>query len=137
MPKPNFTEIHSPMLFTHGPRKNIHKFLVIDNCAETVQKWCMAIRFAPIGDGVALKSVAHPKGAGLKRGRPTKERSAAAKAALEMIEIELQTSGTPLRVGRPRVEDRAKTLEATKPWLALGMSRRTWFARRKADREGK
>jgi hypothetical protein len=27
--------------------------------------------------------------------------------------------------GRPRIEDRAKTIEARKPWLKLGMSRRT------------
>lgn len=32
--------------------------------------------------------------------------------------------------GRPRLEDRDKTIEATKPWLASGMSRRTWFDRK-------
>ena len=32
--------------------------------------------------------------------------------------------------GRPRLEDRAKTLAATKPWAAAGMSRRTWYRRR-------
>jgi hypothetical protein len=32
--------------------------------------------------------------------------------------------------GRPRIEDRDKTLNATKPWAALGMSRRTWYRRR-------
>ena len=36
--------------------------------------------------------------------------------------------------GRPRLEDAASTLEATRPWDALGMSRRTWYRRQK---EGK
>lgn len=39
-----------------------------------------------------------------------------------------------LRRGRPRVEDREKTLAATRPWEAAGVSRRTWFRRQK---EGK
>ena len=38
--------------------------------------------------------------------------------------------------GRPRIEDRAKTIEARKPWLKLGMSRRTWY-RRQAERRAK
>ena len=37
--------------------------------------------------------------------------------------------------GRPRIEDRSKTNEAAKPWLKLGMSRRTWYARQKEKRE--
>ena len=32
--------------------------------------------------------------------------------------------------GRPRLEDVAKTLTAVKPWVAAGMSRRTWYRRR-------
>lgn len=35
------------------------------------------------------------------------------------------------RRGRPRIEDIDKTLAATRPWEALGMSRRTWYARKK------
>jgi hypothetical protein len=35
--------------------------------------------------------------------------------------------------GRPRIEDRAKTIEAKKPWLKLGMSRRTSY-RRQAEK---
>ena len=31
------------------------------------------------------------------------------------------------RKGRPRIEDRANTNEAKKPWLKLRMSRRTWY----------
>jgi len=32
--------------------------------------------------------------------------------------------------GRTRIEDRAKTIEAGKPWLKLEMSRRTWHRRK-------
>ena len=38
--------------------------------------------------------------------------------------------------GRPRIEDRAKTIEARQPWLKLGMSRRTWY-RRQAEKRAK
>jgi hypothetical protein len=38
------------------------------------------------------------------------------------------------RPGGVRIEDRGKTLAATKPWVALGMSRRTWFYRQAKDR---
>jgi hypothetical protein len=38
------------------------------------------------------------------------------------------------RRGRARIENRANTLEATKPWVAAGMSRRTWFNRRAEER---
>lgn len=41
------------------------------------------------------------------------------------------------KVGRPRVEDKDKTLEATKPWLALDMSRATWFDRKRKRKEEK
>ena len=37
------------------------------------------------------------------------------------------------KTGRPRIEDRAKTIEAKKPWLKLEMSRRTWY-RRQAEK---
>jgi hypothetical protein len=33
------------------------------------------------------------------------------------------------KTGRPRIEDIGKTNEAKKPWLKLGMSRRTWYYR--------
>ena len=32
--------------------------------------------------------------------------------------------------GRPLDVDKAKTLMATKPWVAAGLSRRTWYRRR-------
>lgn len=39
--------------------------------------------------------------------------------------------------GRPRIEDRARTIEAKKPWLKLGMSRRTWYRRRAEQCKGR
>ena len=41
------------------------------------------------------------------------------------------------KVGRPRIEDQDKTLAATKPWLALGMSRATWYNRQAEQRKAK
>ena len=41
----------------------------------------------------------------------------------------------PRKTGRPRIEDRAKTIEARKPWLKLEMSR-TWY-RRQAEKRAK
>jgi hypothetical protein len=39
--------------------------------------------------------------------------------------------------GRPRIEDRARTIEVLKPWLKLGMSRRTWYRRQAEKRKGR
>jgi hypothetical protein len=41
-----------------------------------------------------------------------------------------------VKKGRPRIEDRAKTIEAKKPWLKLEMSRRTWY-RRQAEKRSR
>jgi hypothetical protein len=41
------------------------------------------------------------------------------------------------RKGRPRIEDRAKTIEARAPWLKLGMSRRTWYRRQAEQRRNR
>jgi hypothetical protein len=41
------------------------------------------------------------------------------------------------RKGRPRIEDRARTIEARQPWLKLGMSRRTWYRRQAEKRKGR
>ena len=54
---------------------------------------------------------------------------------------EIETAGhcgvrPPAKRGRPRIEDRAKTTEAKKPWLKLGMSRRTWY-RHQAEKRAK
>ena len=35
------------------------------------------------------------------------------------------------KVGRPRIEDRGKTLTDLKPWAAAGISRASWYRRRK------
>ena len=43
---------------------------------------------------------------------------------------------TPKR-GRPRIEERARTIEARKPWLKLEMSRRTWYRRQAEKRSGR
>jgi hypothetical protein len=40
------------------------------------------------------------------------------------------------RKGRPRLEEAAKTLKATKPWAKLNMSRATWY-RRQLERQTK
>jgi hypothetical protein len=37
----------------------------------------------------------------------------------------------PPRRGRPRLEYRAKTIEAKKPWEAKAMSRSTWYRRKR------
>ena len=42
-----------------------------------------------------------------------------------------RTSHDGSKTGRPRIEDRDKTLAATKPWLKLGMSERTWYRRQR------
>jgi hypothetical protein len=42
---------------------------------------------------------------------------------------------TPRKTGRPRLEDIGITLEATKPWLKLKMSRRTWYKRQAEKRQ--
>jgi hypothetical protein len=38
-----------------------------------------------------------------------------------------------LKRGRPRIEARGTTIEDQKPWLALNMSRATWYSRRKEE----
>jgi len=50
-----------------------------------------------------------------------------------------QTDRPAVRRGRPRLEDKATTLTALKPWKKTKppMSRATWYARRKAKCSGK
>jgi hypothetical protein len=43
---------------------------------------------------------------------------------------------TKPKVGRPRIEDKDKTLAALKPWAVLGMSESTW-RRRQAEKAKK
>ena len=40
----------------------------------------------------------------------------------------------PVKMGRPRLEDAAKSLKATKPWAKLNMSRATWYRRQREQR---
>lgn len=48
-----------------------------------------------------------------------------------------ENHGAP-KIGRPRAKDADKTLSATKPWEAEGISRRTWYReRRKAEGKAK
>ena len=43
----------------------------------------------------------------------------------------------PRKTGRPRIENRARTIEARKAWLKLNMSRRTWYRRQAEKRAGR
>ena len=50
----------------------------------------------------------------------------------------MELAGVQARArARPRIEDRAKTIEARKPWLKLEMSRRTWYRRQAEKRKGR
>jgi hypothetical protein len=49
----------------------------------------------------------------------------------------MRTVNRPAKNGRPRIEDRANTIEAKKPWLKLEMSRRTWYGRQAERRAGR
>jgi hypothetical protein len=40
------------------------------------------------------------------------------------------------KTGRPRIEERHLTNEAKRPWVAKGMSRRTWYRRQAEKRKG-
>ena len=50
--------------------------------------------------------------------------------------VEGSNPSAPAKIkrGRPRLEDRAKTLKAKMPWIAMGMSRSTWYARQAEQR---
>ena len=58
----------------------------------------MAIRFIPLGDGVSLNSVSHPKGKGIKSGRPTRERATASAPEIETVEVDIDA----LIVSKPK-----------------------------------
>ena len=45
----------------------------------------------------------------------------------------LESPREAIKRGRPLYVDKAKTLTAVKPWVAAGLSRRTWY-RRRAER---
>jgi hypothetical protein len=60
----------------------------------------------------------------------------AAQVATLSAESLLPPHVTFKRKGRPKIEDKDKTAEAAKPWIAAGMSRRSWY-RREAEKRGK
>lgn len=86
--------------------------------------------------GVESRHAPKPK-AGLAAGEESARPSGAEfRAAAETTALPSRAgvATSPRKVfkrGRPRLEDADKTLAATKPWLALKMSRSTWFARRR------
>jgi hypothetical protein len=73
---------------------------------------------------------------------PTKPKQPAAKpspvpekpSASDHIAKPLPKVSAKAKTGRPRIEDKSKTLMATKPWLAMGMSRSTWYLRQREER---
>lgn len=77
--------------------------------------------------------------------KPTKDSGGSSKPAEEKLiglSVPDRDSSPPMatvppvpKLGRPRLEDANKTLAATKPWVALKMSRRTWY-RRRAEKRG-
>jgi hypothetical protein len=64
----------------------------------------------------------------VKAGRSTKPWKAVMGKVLKIADALRKT-------GRPRLEDRGKTLTATKPWKKAKMSRATWY-RRQAEKRG-
>lgn len=78
----------------------------------------MALKFADI--------VSDPKPK-LERAAPSVPRGALPKPV-----VVASVSGR--RRGRPRFEDKDRTIEAAAPWEAMGISRRTWYARQKEKR---
>jgi hypothetical protein len=74
------------------------------------------------GDGVALKSTAHPVGSKLHGNRSIH------KAALETVEVKVAPVIKKRGRGRPRSTNQ-------KPWEAEGISKALWYRRRKAEKE--
>lgn len=59
-------------------------------------------------------------------------RSSAVERGAVNASVEGSIPSAPARkTGRPRIEDRANTIEARKPWVKAKMSRRTWYRRQK------
>lgn len=61
-------------------------------------------------------------------------RSTGARNAAEVIAPPVASAQLIIRKGRPRLEDAGKTIEAAAPWVALNMSRRSWFRRRAEEK---
>lgn len=54
-----------------------------------------------------------------------------AKAADAQVASLMTLGDQKAKRGRPKIEDKDKTLAATKPWIELGISRATWMRRQK------
>ena len=74
------------------------------------------------GDGVALKSAAHPVGPKLHGNRSIH------KAALETVKVDIAVPTKKRGRGRPKSTD-------PKPWEIEGISKALWYRRRQAKSE--
>lgn len=63
---------------------------------------------------------------------PTKPKAKAKTLAkAEQVAAPHTIAKQKVKRGRPRIEDKGTTLSDTKPWVALGMCRRTWEKRQR------
>lgn len=71
-----------------------------------------------IGDGVCLTSIEHPRG------------------LIDKIVAKILDGSLDARrpSGRPHIGEEGRAIEAQKPWLTLGVSRRTWYRRKKEQK---
>ena len=81
----------------------------------------------------APKRIVEPRLAKRTRGVDAVGSNDGGPAASSKGAVRAQSSKVSRR-GRPRIEEKAKTLTAQKPWLALGMSRATWYSRQAEKR---
>jgi hypothetical protein len=84
---------------------------------------------------IKVETIEHEKasasGRGLAKLEPLPEDLGQRDAVrLENVNAAGVRLGSPRR-GRPRLEDKARTIEALAPWKAAGMSRATWYRRRR------
>lgn len=66
----------------------------------------------------------------LQEGPPNHDDAASPARAVPAV----VASDSLVRRGRPRIGDEGSTLKARAPWVAAGMSERTWYRRRKEAR---
>jgi len=102
-----------------------------------------------VGDGVALLSMSHPNGPGLKRGRPTNAQRKASDDDIETVEIEISPeevlrvpsisnadvdkvkASFPTPLSEVALKRKRGRPVADKPWEREGISRMTWYRRKK------
>lgn len=73
---------------------------------------------------------------GIVETRPVERKQGDSSLAIDLQAGVASSPRETSRKGRPRIESRDKTLKATKPWLKLGMSERTWYRRQKEKKGG-